>query len=187
MLTASGEDMKLAGNITFHEEQRPWPGFVVIVIVCCSPVVAIFVYGMVEQLACHRPLGDNPMSDGVLAILGPAVIILTLAALIAVCMARLIIEVRPDGLYVRFVPLHLRPKRIALNEVTTVKAIVYQPILQYGGWGIRWTTQGKAYNARGSRGVRLDYANGRHLLLGSQRPDDLAQMIELLRQRETES
>jgi len=179
--------MKLAGNITFHEEQRPWPGFVVIVIVCCCPVVAIFAYGMVEQLVFHRPFGDNPISDGVLAIVWPAVIILALAALVAVCMARLIIEVRPDGLYVRYVPFHRRPRRIALNEVTAVKAVAYQPILQYGGWGIRFTKKGKAYNARGSRGVRLDYANGRHLLLGSQRPDELAQMIEQQRQRETES
>ena len=84
-----------------------------------------------------------------LSILAPAMIVLAVAGLIVICMSRLIVEVRHDGLRVQFVPLHLRSKTIALDQVVSVKAVSYRPILQYGGWGIRWTIKGKAYNARG--------------------------------------
>ena len=77
----------------------------------------------------------------------------------------------------------MRAKKIDLEQVVSVRAVSYRPILQYGGWGIRWTIKGKAYNARGNCGVRLDFANGRHLLLGSQRAEELVQTIKLSQQR----
>jgi hypothetical protein len=166
---------------TFHEEQRPWVGFLITGAASCLIAIGVFAWAMIQQLVCHVPFGDRPMTDTVLAILGPVMIGLAVVGLVVMFKARLLIEVRRDGLYVWFRPFHLRPKKIDLDQVVSVTAITYRPILQYGGWGIRWTIKGKAYNARGNRGVRLDYANGRHLLLGSQRPKDLAQAIERLR------
>lgn len=167
----------------FREEQRPWAGFLLIGAVSCLVAIGVFAWAMIRQFVFHVPFGDRPMSDTALVTLGSMVIALALAGLIVTCMARLTIEVRRDGLYVQFRPFHLRPKKIDLGQVVSVTAVTYRPILQYGGWGIRWTIKGKAYNARGDRGVRLDYANGRHLLLGSQRPDELAVAIERLRQQ----
>jgi hypothetical protein len=92
--------------------------------------------------------------------------------------SKLITQVRPDGLYVRFVPFHLSFKKIDLAEVTNYQALTYRPILKYGGWGIRYTWKGRAYNARGHRGVRLDFRNGKHLLIGSQRPEELVAAID---------
>jgi len=92
-------------------------------------------------------------------------------------LARLITEVRHDGFYVQYWPVHLSPRCIPLENVTRIAAVTYDPIGQYGGWGIRWTWKGKAYNAGGNRGVRIDYTNGRHLLIGSQRPDELAAAV----------
>ena len=50
--------------------------------------------------------------------------------------------------------------------------------MEYGGWGIRWTRNGKAYNVSGDLGVRIDYENGRHLLIGTRHPDALKQAID---------
>ena len=54
-----------------------------------------------------------------------------------------------------------------------------QPILEYGGWGIRYSPFGKgwAYNVRGNQGVQLELANGQRILVGSQRADELARAI----------
>lgn len=90
---------------------------------------------------------------------------------------RLTTTVRPDGLFIQFFLPHLHPRRISLDNVVSVKAVTYHPIAQYGGWGIRYTWKGKAYNVSGNRGVRIDYSNGRHLLIGSQRPEELASAI----------
>ena len=105
-------------------------------------------------------------------------IVVTLIILWLFRSLRLITEVRGDGLYVRFFPFHFSFKRIPLEEVETFEAVTYRPLLQYGGWGIRFTRGGKAYNVSGNRGVRLNFTNGRHLLIGSQKADELTQAIE---------
>jgi hypothetical protein len=169
--------------IAFREEQRPWVGFLVIGVASCLVAIGVFAWAMIQQLVFREPFSDRPMSDTALAIFGPVIIIPAVAGMIVTCMARLIIEVRCDGLYVQFRPFHLRPKKIDLDRAISVTVVRYRPILRYGGWGIRWAIKGKAYNAHGNRGVRVNYTNGRHLLLGSQRPDELAGAIERLRQQ----
>lgn len=181
MKSGSPEADSLAAT-SFHEEQRPWVGWTILGFVCCLAPAIIYAYAMFVQLILGWPVGDRPMSDGLLMIVGPLVMVVCVGIPLLLCTARMIIDVRNDGLYIRFVPFHRRPKLIALDKVTHVIAVTYRPIRQYGGWGIRYTIKGKAYNARGNRGVRLDYANGRHLLLGSQRPEELAAAIEKLRE-----
>jgi hypothetical protein len=55
----------------------------------------------------------------------------------------------------------------------------YRPIRDYGGWGIRYGRGGKAYNVSGNRGVMLELSDGQKLLIGSQRPEELANAINL--------
>jgi len=161
-------------DVLFHEEQRLGRWVQVFVIVAVAvPVVGVFGWGLVQQLVFGRPWGDHPTSDTALAIIGTAVIAFTLLIAVLVLTSRLIVEVRPDGLYVRL----RRARKIDLENVVACRAVTYRPIRDYGGWGWRWGWRGRAYNARGNRGVRLDYADGRHLLLGSQRPEELAEVI----------
>ena len=61
-------------------------------------------------------------------------------------------EVRRDSLYYRFYPFHISIHRIACEDIKAVKARTYRPIMEYGGWGIRWSRRGKAYNVYGNRG-----------------------------------
>jgi len=89
---------------------------------------------------------------------------------------RLRTEVRPDGLYVRFVPF-TRQHRFSWDEIVSAEARRYRPLLEYGGWGVRWSRSGKAYNVSGNRGVQLELAGGKKLLIGSQRPQALAMAI----------
>ena len=69
-------------------------------------------------------------------------------------------------------PLYRR--RIALADIASAEAVTYSPIADYGGWGIRGFGSSVALNARGDRGVRLTLQDGRRVLIGSQRPEELA-------------
>jgi len=87
-------------------------------------------------------------------------------------------EVRPDGLYVRYLPFHLHFKRIAPEELSEYYARQYKPVREYGGWGIRCSFRnGKAYNVSGNKGVQLVFKNGKQLLIGSQKADELETAI----------
>lgn len=91
---------------------------------------------------------------------------------------RLEVEVREDGVYFRFFPLHLTFRRIPFEEVAHCSARTYNPVREYGGWGIRYSLRGgRAYNVRGNRGVQLVLRNGERILLGSQRAEELARAV----------
>jgi len=99
--------------------------------------------------------------------------------------AKLETEVRGDGVYVRLFPFHLSFREIPLEDVVKVEARSYRPLREYGGWGIRCGRKGRAYNMSGNEGVRIDYANERHMLIGSQRSEELAAAIEEVLKRKT--
>lgn len=66
---------------------------------------------------------------------------------------------------------------IPFAEITSAESVRYRPILDYGGWGYRLSPKGKAYNMRGDKGVALSLKDGGKIMLGSQRPDELAEAI----------
>ncbi|WP_134670570.1 DUF6141 family protein [Halorussus marinus] len=96
---------------------------------------------------------------------------------------RLYTEVRPDGVYVKFAPLHRTFRRIPLADIEDVQATGYSP-LRYGGWGIRWRPRALAYTASNASGVRLERSSGGSVFVGSDRPDELLAAIQTATDRE---
>ena len=80
-----------------------------------------------------------------------------------------------NAVRLRFFPLIRRT--IPLTEIQSCEARTYRPIREYGGWGIRWGFSGMAFNVSGDRGVQLVLAGRKRLLIGSQRADELAAII----------
>jgi hypothetical protein len=90
---------------------------------------------------------------------------------------RLVTEVRDDGIYICFFPFHWTFRRIAFTEVKQYEVRTFHPIKEYGGSGIRYGPKGKAYTVSGDRGVQIELLNGKRLLLGSQRAEELQRAI----------
>jgi hypothetical protein len=86
---------------------------------------------------------------------------------------RLETEVRTDGVFVRYFPFHLHWRQFPAQELSECYARQYRPILEYGGWGIRCGWKGRAYNVSGNEGVQLVFKNGKRLLIGSKRLQEL--------------
>lgn len=75
--------------------------------------------------------------------------------------------------------LPLFQRHILLEEIVSAESVSYSPLGEFGGWGIRGWGRNTALNARGDRGVRLTLRDGGRVLIGSQRPHDLATAIRL--------
>lgn len=86
------------------------------------------------------------------------------------------VEVRESALLVRLFPF-TRQHRFPWHTIRSCEARTYRPIVEYGGWGIRYGRSGKAYNVYGTRGVQLEFHDGTRLLIGSQQADTLAEAI----------
>jgi hypothetical protein len=77
-----------------------------------------------------------------------------------------------EGLRVRFGLIPSYGVTIRFDEIASAKVVDYDPLREYGGWGIRGIPV-SCLNARGNRGVTLELKKGRSMLIGSQTPEDL--------------
>jgi hypothetical protein len=170
--------VKRSPNAVFYEVQRlRQQALMAIVLPAGLFLVGFFVYAIIEQLVLGRPFGDQPMPDGVLLVMGPLYILLGGLLIWLYFGGKLITEVRPDGLFVRFYPLHRRFQHFRPDAIESCESLTYRPIRDFGGWGIRRGGKGRAYNVSGNRGAYLAFKDGKRLLIGSQKPDMLADAI----------
>jgi len=166
-------------NNNFYEVQRfrqfwLW-GLMLIV---CLAVSLPFCWLLYEQLILGRQWGDRPLGPTVLYIITPVFILLGPVISYMFYQMRLETRVGEAGLLINFFPLTKRI--IAYDEIKTCQACTYRPVREYGGWGIRYGwKKGIAYNVSGNQGVQLELVHGKRLLIGSQRPNELAQAINV--------
>ena len=90
---------------------------------------------------------------------------------------KLRVSLYPDKLFVSFRPFVNKP--YLLDEIESCEALTYRPIMDFGGWGVRYSLKYRhwAYNVSGNRGIVLKFTNGKKLLIGSQQADELANAI----------
>lgn len=138
---------------------------------------ALFLWGLVQQLGMGESWGDNPMSDLGLVLMSALVFALT-----GLFMAmHLSTEITKEGVRIFFFPLTRR--FISWDEVEQASVVEYNPVLDYGGWGLRWGRQGRAYSVSGSTGIELLLKNGKKVLIGTRRGEELPLILHKARQR----
>jgi len=124
---------------------------------------------LIWQVVLGHPWGKAPMSNA--NVIGwTAFLWLIYFRLITV---RLVTEIRQGELVIALRGLW-RSRHVPLDRIQSVETITHDIARDYGGYGIRSTREGKAYVAAGDRGVRVTLTAGEKLVVGSQRPDELA-------------
>lgn len=113
-----------------------------------------------------------------LALLIPLLVMVGVGVLIYA--AKMETQVRDGRVFVRLSPFHRAFKEFRAEAITSAAPITFRPLRDWGGWGIRWSSRGKAYIVSGNRGVLLQFHDGKPLCIGSQRPDELAAAINRL-------
>lgn len=123
--------------------------------------VAVFTFLLTKSNTVHQPL----MTILLAALLAPAIIFFwTLET-----------EIDNQHIYIKISPII--SKKISFNDVQTWEIRTYRPILEYGGWGIRFGRKGTAYNVKGNQGLQLTLNSGKRILIGTQRQDDLKRIL----------
>lgn len=136
---------------------------------------ATFVAGAIKQLGWGQPFGDKGIGNvELICALGMLILISLLIFNI-----RLETIIKPDGIYVRFFPLHLKFKYFPWGMLTKSYVRAYSPIAEYGGWGIKpgLFGRGKAYNISGDKGLQLEFTNNQKLLIGTNQPEELTTVL----------
>jgi hypothetical protein len=93
---------------------------------------------------------------------------------------RLETTISKDEVQVLFFPFHWKKRKYPFSTIKKMEVITYSPISDYGGWGVRISTKGKAFNVRGDKGLKLYFDHRKPLLIGTQKPEELQKCIEQL-------
>jgi hypothetical protein len=156
----------------FSEIQRFRQGWVLLLI---GGIAFIAWYSFFQQIVFGTPFGNNPASDTLVVIL--FIILGNFLPILFLLVLRLEIQVTQRALRFRFFPLHLRWREIPVDTIADVQAVVYRPIIEYGGWGIRLGRKGIAYTVSGNRGVQVTQKSGKSFLLGTNRAEKMKSLL----------
>ena len=127
------------------------------------------IWAFISQIIFGLKFGSNPGPDWVIYIT------LAIAFFLdwLVFSARLILKVNATGVSFRYYPF--MSKKFSWEEIKEATVIEYDPIKDYGGWGLRynWNNRGKAYSISGNKGLNLILKNDKKVLIGTAKPEEL--------------
>lgn len=160
--------------ILFSERQyfRQWWLWVLLL----TPA-GLILYGLYAQLVKGIPFGNNPTSDEMLMALAAFMLLM----LVVFYFMGLQVEITRAGIRYRFFPF-FGSRFIAWEEIAEAEVRQYKPIIEYGGWGLRYGSAGTAYNVSGNMGLQLVlHKKNKRILLGTQEPEELRLALQKVR------
>lgn len=135
-----------------------------------------FWVGIYMQIIKGIPYGSKPMSNNAL------LLSTILFAFFTLLFTQLKLEtiIKEDGICIRFFPFHLKFKCFQWSNISKAYLLKYSPISDFGGWGVRLKKNYTAYSVSGNMGLHIELHNGRKILIGTNKPDELMNVLQRL-------
>jgi len=164
-------------KIYFQEKQKFNQWWIHLIVLIPA---GIWIWQMVQQIFMGVPFGQNPAPDLVVILIG----IIPVGAFLLFRYLTLETLIDENGVNYRFKPFQKKFKTIRKEDIDTFEVKKYNPLLEYGGWGIRTGSfrKGTAYNVSGNMGALFVMKNGKKFMLGTQNPETMrSALIKLMR------
>ncbi|NEW79363.1 MAG: hypothetical protein GZ086_08055 [Gelidibacter sp.] len=85
------------------------------------------------------------------------------------------------GVYYQFLPFHFSYRFLPWNTISKCYVRNYDAIFEYGGWGLKFSfrkKRGKSFTVKGNIGLQLLLTNGKLLLIGTQKREEIQRTID---------
>lgn len=165
----------MTGTIDFKEVQRfkVWWAWLTL-----AALQVLFIFAIVQQVFLGIPFGKKPAPDFVLILIE----LLLLFFLVFLVSIKLKTRITETGIYYRFYPVQFKETVIEWHELRDAWVREYNSFHEYGGRGIRIGSEkvGRAINtsASSNKGLQLKFIDGKLLLIGTNRPDEIQALID---------
>jgi hypothetical protein len=121
------------------------------------------------------------------AIIGSAI-----GSLLTVLFLILALKTRIDeqGIHYQYRPIHGSERHIAWSQITHIEVKEFRPLMEYGGWGLRFRgfdMKDLLLNVSGKTGIYLTTNDGRKIMLGTQKAEEARKAIKQFGQKEENS
>ncbi len=168
--------------MNYFKETQYFRQFWLWAIIIFFPVFSL--YGIYEQVLMGNAIGSKPISNVGLIWF---TVLVGLGLPVFFYYMKLKTRVSKKGLHYQFFPIHLKEQLIPFEEIESFKARKYAPLKEFGGWGIRWGFEAKAYNVSGEEGLQLVLRNERKILFGSQKAKEMEKAMKKASKENTTS
>lgn len=121
---------------------------------------------------------DKSLGEQIAAFIGAFVIVLVIILFLVL---KLQTKIDENGIKFKFYPFQRSFKNIPWDSITECYIRNYNPISEFGGWGIKSSFRkdtGKAYTTSGSIGLQLKLKNGKKILIGTQKKEALQRVLD---------
>lgn len=107
-----------------------------------------------------------------------SLIILSIVVIL-ILLIRLKTKIDENGIYYQFYPLNFNEKFIPWSNISKCYLRKYRPLTEYGGWGYKMSPfgRGRVLNIKGNMGIQLEFNNGKKLLLGTQKQNEVEKVL----------
>ncbi|MCM4159755.1 hypothetical protein FHG64_15525 [Antarcticibacterium flavum] len=120
-------------------------------------------------------------TDGFMDFNNPLLILGLLAATLPIALVlwmQLKTRIDREGIKVVYLPFGSSKKFFPWEEIEECYVRKYNPLLEYGGWGMRGIGNKKAYNASGNLGIQIVTRDKKNFLIGTQQPGEARAVIK---------
>ena len=107
-----------------------------------------------------------------------SLIILSIVVIL-ILLIRLKTKIDENGIYYQFYPINFNEKFIPWSDISKCYIRKYRPLTEYGGWGYKTSPfgRGRVLNIKGNMGIQLEFNNGKKLLLGTQKQNEVEKVL----------
>lgn len=141
--------------------------------------VAFLWYAIYHQIIQGEPFGTSLPPDVLLIFIW---LIFGILLPIAFLKSRLSISIDRHNLSYRFFPLHLNVHNIPVRQIQNIESVRIRPILEFGGWGIRYGLKGKGYIMGGKKGIKVSFYSGRPVYFTAEKPEGFIEAFQRVKQ-----
>lgn len=147
------------------------------------PLIVVVLMFITKTISSFNKSADEGTSPGATDLYFPIVIIsLTMWFILSMKLQTMI---KDDGIYVRLFPIHFSYKHYRWDDLEKIYVRKYNPIMEYGGWGLKGTAKNRAFNLKGNIGLQLVFNDGKKILIGTDKQTELTEiLISLKKYRE---
>lgn len=126
-------------------------------------------------------IGIYKNTEGFTSFYSPVPVLILLAAIIPIGLilwTHLETRIDNEGIRVKYIPFGFSEKFFSWKEIEKCYVRKYNPLLEYGGWGMRSFGRKKAYNVSGNLGIQIVTRDKKNFLIGTSQPHSARAVIK---------
>jgi hypothetical protein len=165
-------------KVLFKEKER----ISLVSLAVLLPIFILLAINLYRLSNNQLPFVDNLVNNPGLSCLLVLVGLLVLVSILV----KLETSITSSGITVSFFPVLLKPRTILWTDVESVFVREYNPLQEFGGWGLfrvnlpvqRGLGNNRAINLKGNKGLQLVMKDGNRLLIGTQKVEELERVLK---------